>query len=198
LATKRLFVFEAVADAFISRLVAKAERLRVGPGTADRVALGPLHSARGRALIEEQVSDAITSGAHILHGAARPEGAELERGFFYQPTLLLEPSRSARVATEEVFGPVLPIWRVRDLDEAIRRANDSPFGLGSAIWTRDLARASYAAEHIQAGYTWVNSVNKVYDELPFGGWKQSGYGKEHGVEALDYYTETKSVVMKWR
>ena len=198
LATKRLFVFESVADAFISRLVAKVERLRVGPGTADRVTLGPLHSARGRELIEEQVADAVASGAQVLHGAARASGAGLDQGFFYQPTLLLEPGRTSRVATEEVFGPVLPIWRVRDLEEAIERANDSLYGLGSAIWTRDLARASYAAEYLQAGYTWVNSVNKVYDELPFGGWKQSGYGKEHGIEALDYYTETKSVVMKWR
>lgn len=197
-ATKRLFVFESVADAVIERLVGKVERLRVGPGTAERVTVGPLHSARVRGLIEEQVADAVGSGAQALAGAARPEGKDYDVGYFYKPTLLLEPARTSRVATEEVFGPVLPIWRVRDLDEAIERANDSPFGLGSTIWTRDLARASYAAQNLQAGYTWVNSINKVYDELPFGGWKQSGYGKEHGNEALDFYTETKSVVMKWR
>jgi succinate-semialdehyde dehydrogenase/glutarate-semialdehyde dehydrogenase len=100
------------------------------------------------------------------------------------------------VAREETFGPVLPVWRVADLDEAVAHANDSPYGLGSSIWTRDLHRASWAAERIEAGYTWVNSVNKVYDELPFGGLKQSGYGKEHGTEALDFYQETKSVVVK--
>jgi succinate-semialdehyde dehydrogenase/glutarate-semialdehyde dehydrogenase len=196
LATKRLFVFEAVADEVVGRLTAKATRLRLGPGTAEGVQMGPLHSARQRDLIEAQVADAVDRGAEVLCGAARPEGERFERGWFYQPTLLLEPPADARVAVEETFGPVLPIWRVAGLEEAIERANDSPFGLGSAIWTRDLRRATLAAERLEAGYTWVNSVNKVYDELPFGGLKQSGYGKEHGIEALDYYQETKSVVVR--
>jgi succinate-semialdehyde dehydrogenase/glutarate-semialdehyde dehydrogenase len=196
LATKRLFVFERIADEVIDKLVAKAARLRLGPGTAEGVHMGPLHTSAQRARIEEQVADAVDRGAKILHGAARPRGEPYDRGWFYQPTLLLEPPADARVAVEETFGPVLPIWRVAGLDDAIERANASPYGLGSAIWTRDLHRASRAAERLEAGYTWVNSVNKVYDELPFGGLKQSGYGKEHGVEALDYYQETKSVVMK--
>ena len=196
LATKRLFVFDAVADEVAERLAAKAARLRVGPGTAEGVQMGPLHSERQRALLEDQVADALDRGAKVLHGAARPQGGAFDRGFFYAPTLLLEPPADARVAVEETFGPVLPIWRVGGLEEAIERANDSPFGLGSAIWTRDLHRANLAAERLEAGYTWVNSVNKVYDELPFGGLKQSGYGKEHGIEALDYYQETKSVVVR--
>ena len=100
------------------------------------------------------------------------------------------------MATEEIFGPALPIWRVASFEEAIERANASQFGLGSSVWTRSLDRARRAAEQIQAGYTWINSPTKVYDELPFGGWKSSGYGKEHGEEAFDYYTETKSVVLR--
>jgi acyl-CoA reductase-like NAD-dependent aldehyde dehydrogenase len=196
LATKRLFVFERVADQVIDGLVAKAGRLRIGPGGAEGVHMGPLHTARQRELIEEQVADAVDRGAEVLCGATRPQGELYQRGWFYQPTLLLEPPADARVALEETFGPVLPIWRVADLDEAIARANASPYGLGSAIWTRDLHRASVAAERLEAGYTWVNATNKVYDELPFGGVKQSGFGKEHGVEALDYYQETKSLVVK--
>jgi acyl-CoA reductase-like NAD-dependent aldehyde dehydrogenase len=196
LATKRLFVFERVADEVIDKLIGKAAKLRLGPGTAERVLMGPLHTERQRARIEEQVADAVDRGAKVLHGAARPRGEPYDRGWFYEPTLLLEPPDGARVAVEETFGPVLPIWRVAGMDEAIERANASPYGLGSAIWTRDLHRASLAAERLEAGYTWVNSVNKVYDELPFGGLKQSGYGKEHGIEALDYYQETKSVVVK--
>jgi succinate-semialdehyde dehydrogenase/glutarate-semialdehyde dehydrogenase len=100
------------------------------------------------------------------------------------------------MATEEVFGPALPIWRVRDLDEAIALANASPFGLGSSVWTSDLASAERAAAELDCGYTWINSPTKVYDELPFGGVKASGYGKEHGSEALDHYTDQKAVVVK--
>jgi acyl-CoA reductase-like NAD-dependent aldehyde dehydrogenase len=196
LATKRLFVFEAVAEQVIEGLVAKAASLRVGAGSTDGVQMGPLHTARQRSVIEQQVADAVDRGATVLHGAARPPGQAFGRGWFYQPTLLLEPPADARVATEETFGPVLPIWRVADLEEAITRANASPYGLGSAVWTRDLHRASLAAERLEAGYTWVNTTNKVYDELPFGGVKHSGYGKEHGIEALDYYQETKSLVVK--
>ncbi|MDR7534634.1 MAG: aldehyde dehydrogenase family protein [Armatimonadota bacterium] len=196
LAVKRLYVFARVADEFIERLRAKVLRLRVGPGDVDGVLLGPLHTAGGRAEIEAQVADALATGAQVLAGAKRPAGEPFARGFFYEPTLLFEPSHDARVAREEVFGPVLPLWRVADLDEAIARANSSIYGLGSSIWTRDLDRAAYAAERLEAGYTWINAPQKIYDELPFGGVKQSGMGKEHGIEALDYYMETKSVVVR--
>ncbi|HEX2728128.1 MAG TPA: aldehyde dehydrogenase family protein [Rubrobacteraceae bacterium] len=197
LAIKRVFVFESVADEFIEKLAGKVKKLRVGPGTAEGVMLGPLHSPRQRDLLEEQVQSAVDSGAEVLYGAKRPEGNGIsKRGNFYEPTLLVEPSHDSRVATEEVFGPALPVWRVGNMEEALELANGTEFGLGSSIWTADLNRASDAAEKIEAGYTWINSPQIVYDELPFGGWKQSGYGKEHGIEALDYYTETKSVVVK--
>src|SRR5215210_6818104 len=196
LAIKRLYVFNRVADEFIEKLAGKVQKLRVGPGTAEGVMLGPLHSARQRDLLEEQVADAVDSGAEVLHGAKRPEGDGFEKGYYYEPTLLLEPARDSRVATEEVFGPALPVWRVSGMEEALELANGSIYGLGSSIWTADLNRASDAAERLEAGYTWINSPQLVYDELPFGGWKQSGYGKEHGIEALDFYTETKSVVVK--
>ena len=196
LAIKRVFVFESVADEFIEKLASKVGKLKLGPGTAEGVMLGPLHSARQRDLLEDQVADAVDSGAEVLHGAKRPEGDSFEKGFFYEPTLLVEPARDSRVATEEVFGPVLPVWRVSGMEEALELANGSIFGLGSSIWTADLNRASDAAQKLEAGYTWINSPQIVYDELPFGGLKQSGYGKEHGVEALDYYTETKAVVVK--
>ena len=196
LAIKRVYVFDAVADEFIDKLAGKVRRLKVGPGTAEGVMLGPLHTADGRDLVEEQVDDAVGSGAKVLHGARRPEGDGLAKGNFYEPTLLVEPARDSRVATEEVFGPALPVWRVGGMEEALELANGSIFGLGSSIWTADLNRASDAAERLEAGYTWINSPQIVYDELPFGGWKQSGYGKEHGIEALDYYTETKAVVVK--
>jgi acyl-CoA reductase-like NAD-dependent aldehyde dehydrogenase len=196
LAVKRLYVFEQVADEVVEKLLTKVRRLRIGPGTEEGVALGPLHSAEQRAAIEEQVADALDRGAELLHGGRRPSGDPYDAGFFYEPTLLLEPERDAKVATEEVFGPALPIWRVGGLDEAIALANGSIYALGSSIFTRDLDTATIAAERLEAGYTWINSPQKIYDELPFGGVGESGFGKEHGVEALDYYTELKSVVVK--
>jgi succinate-semialdehyde dehydrogenase/glutarate-semialdehyde dehydrogenase len=116
--------------------------------------------------------------------------------FFYSPTVIVDPPHDSPMATEEVFGPALPIWRVRNLDEAIERSNASQYGLGSSVWTADLERARKAAERLECGYTWINSPTKVYDELPFGGIKSSGFGKEHGEEAFDYYTDSKSVVVR--
>jgi succinate-semialdehyde dehydrogenase/glutarate-semialdehyde dehydrogenase len=108
---------------------------------------------------------------------------------------VLDVPEDARVWHEETFGPLLPIARVKDLDEALQRANASEYGLGSSIFTRDLAKAQRAIDELEAGYTWVNAIQIAHDELPFGGTKHSGYGKEHGTEVLDYYTEQKSVVM---
>ncbi|MFN0073587.1 MAG: aldehyde dehydrogenase family protein [Chloroflexota bacterium] len=148
-----------------------------------------------RAEIEAFVADALGRGARVLTGGARPEGPEFRTGYYYLPTLLADVPAGARVWSEETFGPVLPIARVKNLDEAIARANDSIFGLGSSVWTRDIARARQAMERLEAGYTWVNAMQIAHDELPFGGTKQSGYGKEHGTEVLGYYTEEKSVVI---
>jgi acyl-CoA reductase-like NAD-dependent aldehyde dehydrogenase len=195
LAIKRLYVFESVADEVIAAITQKAKRLKVGPGDARGSQMGPLHTAAQRDEVAGQVERTLALGGELAAGGGPPHDPELADGFFYQPTVVVDPPHDAPMATEEVFGPALPIWRVADLDEAIERANASQFGLGSSVWTRDLHRARQAAERIEAGYTWINSRTKVYDELPFGGWKSSGYGKEHGEEAFDFYTEAKSVVM---
>jgi succinate-semialdehyde dehydrogenase/glutarate-semialdehyde dehydrogenase len=194
LAIKRVYVFESVADEVIASIVAKAKRLKVGRGDAEGSQMGPLHTAHQRDEVAGQVARTLSVGGTLAAGGAPPDDPELADGFFYMPTVVVDPPHDAPMATEEVFGPALPIWRVADMDEAIERANASQFGLGSSVWTRDLGRARQAAERIEAGYTWINSRTKVYDELPFGGWKSSGYGKEHGIEAFDFYTETKSVV----
>ena len=196
LAIKRLYLFDKIYDQFVSKLVVKAEKLRVGNGIEQGIIVGPLHTAAQRDEVEEQVRDAVKRGARILVGGKRPVGEAFAKGNFYLPTLLVDiDESSSRVVQEEVFGPVLPILRVKDLDEAIQKANNSIYGLGSSIWTRDLDQATKAAECLEAGYTWINSPQIIFDELPFGGVKQSGLGKEHGEEALDYYMETKSVVV---
>ncbi|HKV42021.1 MAG TPA: aldehyde dehydrogenase family protein [Blastocatellia bacterium] len=195
LAIKRLYLFDSIADAFIDKLAARVRKLKVANGLTEGAVVGPLHTQTQRAEIESQVQDAISRGAKLILGGERLSGPEYDRGNFYAPTLLSNVPEDSRVATEEVFGPALPIFRVKTLDEAIEKANNSIFGLGSSIWTNDLKRAMKAAERINAGYTWINSPQTIYDELPFGGLKQSGIGKEHGTEALEYYTETKSVVV---
>jgi succinate-semialdehyde dehydrogenase/glutarate-semialdehyde dehydrogenase len=193
ISVKRLYVFEAIYDQFVEKIIGKVKKLKVGVGTDKDTRMGPLHNDSQRREIQEQVEDAIARGAKVLAGAKH-----LTNGFkttnFYEPTLLENVPHDARVVQEEVFGPALPIFRVKDLDEAIKLANSSPYGLGSSIWTKDLAKANKYAKKIQAGMCWINSLHYGYDELPFGGVKGSGIGREHGPEALDYYFEPKSVI----
>ena len=195
LAAKRLYLFEGIYEPFVANLLERTKRLKLGSGLDSDTRMGPMHMAERRQEMEEQIQDALERGATILTGGKRPDGSEYEQGFFYEPTLMENVDDGSRMAQEEVFGPALPIWKVKDLDEAIQRANNSIYGLGSIIFTQDLNRANKAAEALDAGYTWINSPNIIYDELPFGGLKQSGFGKEHGAEALEYYQETKSVVV---
>lgn len=195
LGVKRLFVQDGVYDEFVGRLRAILERKTVGPGTERSSRMGPLHLEDQRTEVEQQVEDARGRGARVLVGGARPEGDGLGRGFFYQPTLIENAPRDARVVREEVFGPVLPVFRFNDLDEAIAQANDTIYGLGASIWTHDLLKANRAVQRLEVGNVWVNSLHYGYDELPFGGVKASGLGREHGPEALDYYLEPKGVVI---
>jgi succinate-semialdehyde dehydrogenase/glutarate-semialdehyde dehydrogenase len=184
-----------VADDFIERIAARAKRLKIGRGTDPAAQMGPLHSEKQRAEIEDQLADAVKKGGKVVAGGKRPEGDAFSQGFFFEPTVVVDVPEGARVWTEETFGPLLPIMRVKDLDEALEKANSSEFGLGSSIFTRNMTSAQRAIDELEAGYTWVNAVQIAHDELPFGGTKHSGYGKEHGTEVLDYYTEQKSVVV---
>jgi succinate-semialdehyde dehydrogenase/glutarate-semialdehyde dehydrogenase len=195
LGVKRLFVHESIYESFVAQLRGILEKKVVGPGTDRASRMGPLHLAYQRQEIEDQVEDARSRGARVSFGGARPSGEAFARGNFYLPTLIEDAPWESRVVREEVFGPVLPVFGFTDLDEAIAMANDTVYGLGASIWTRDLVKANRAIERLQVGNVWVNSLHYGYDELPFGGVKASGLGREHGPEALDYYVETKGVVI---
>jgi acyl-CoA reductase-like NAD-dependent aldehyde dehydrogenase len=190
---KRLFLFESIADAFIKAFVEKVRTIRVGNGLEKSTHMGPVHTGEQRAKVESMVEDAEGRGAKELVKGGRPSDSRLGKGYFLMPSVLTEVSYDAQIAREECFGPALPIFVVKDLEEAIERANDTPYGLGSSVWTRDVERAYRAAERIQAGTTWVNSPPISRAEVPFGGFKQSGFGRELGIEGLDHYYETKSI-----
>ncbi len=178
----------------MEKLIARASKLKPGNGLDKDSRMGPMHTETQRAEVEAQVKDAVDRGAKVLFGGGRPKGADYEKGWFIEPTILENVPDGARMWTEEVFGPALPVRKIKDLDEGLRLANDSPFGLGSSIWTASMPAARRAVDELEAGYTWVNALQIAHDELPFGGTKQSGFGKEHGVEAFYQYTEQKSIV----
>ncbi len=196
LGCKRVFVHDSVYDAFVSQLVDRVGRYEPGDGTVKaekpRLRMGPIHTRSGRDELLEQIESGVSSGGELLIGG---QTGSAGKGFFLEPAVVAEPSADSRLMTEEVFGPVLPVLRFTDFDDAIARANDTPYGLGSSLWTHDARLIHRAALRIDAGMTWVNQIHYGYDELPFGGMKASGVGKEHGIEALDSYVELKSVVV---
>jgi acyl-CoA reductase-like NAD-dependent aldehyde dehydrogenase len=195
LAPKRAFVQAGVYDAFVEQLAGRVGRYEPGPGATraekPRLRIGPLHTAGQRELLVAQLREAVDRGAKVVVGGEAVDGP----GHFFQPAVVVDVPADSRLATEEVFGPVLPVWPVDDLDEAIERANATAYGLGSSIWTRDAVAIDRATRELEAGVTWVNQLHYGYDELPFGGTKQSGFGREHGLQALEEYTELKSVVV---
>src|SRR5579875_396007 len=196
LGCKRVFVHDSVYDEFVSQLVERVRRYEPGDGTVraekPRLRMGPIHTRAGRDELADQLQDGVDSGGELLCGGGN--GGH-DTGWFLEPAVVAEPGADSRLMKEEVFGPVLPVLRSPEFDDAIMRANDTPYGLGSSIWTHDVRKIHRAAQAIDAGMTWVNQIHYGYDELPFGGIKDSGLGKEHGIEALDSYVELKSVVV---
>ncbi len=187
--TERVYVHESIAPRFIERIVEYARGLRLGSGMNPETDVGPMIGAPYRAKVEAHVEDARAHGARILTGGQRP--ASQPRGFFYEPTVLAGVDHSMRIMREETFGPTIPIMTYRDFDEAIKLANDSPFGLGANLYTHDARKVKQFYEDVQAGTLWVNDPLTDNDAGPFGGMKMSGNGRELGEEGLDEFRETK-------
>jgi succinate-semialdehyde dehydrogenase/glutarate-semialdehyde dehydrogenase len=194
IAAKRFIIHAAVYDNFVDALVRAFRELRVGDPLAPETQLGPLAQARGRETLERQVRAAVQAGAKILTG-----GHRLDRpGFYFEPTVLAGLSPDAAVTREEFFGPVALLFRVRNLDEALALANDTAFGLASSIWTQDPAERDRAIAELEAGQVFVNAVVASSPELPFGGVKQSGYGRELGAAGLREFVNAKSVRLPFK
>jgi len=189
----RFYTQQSIFEDFMEATQAAVEKLVVGDGMQDGVTTGPLVTAAGRDKVELFVQDAVSQGAKVVTGGARP--ANLTRGYFYQPTLLTDVSPTMRVSCEEIFGPVMPISTFETLEEALKLANDTPFGLAGYLMTRDLSTAIKAYEGLKFGIVGVNDLVPATAEGPFGGMKQSGWGREGSEEGLHEYLETKFVSM---
>ncbi len=189
IAAKRFIVHDAVYDRFARLFVERMQALRVGDPAEEATDVGPLATEQGRADVEALVEDAVVHGATLLCGGARVDGP----GWYYQPTVLADVTQDMAVYREEVFGPVAALYRVDGIDEAIEVANATSFGLGSNAWTEDAAEQERFATELEAGAVFINGMTTSYPELPFGGIKRSGYGRELSAHGIREFCNLKTV-----
>ncbi|MDD1502449.1 aldehyde dehydrogenase family protein [Lysinibacillus sp. CNPSo 3705] len=193
-ARSRLYVHKDIYDEFLEKFVAKTTAIKLGDPFDKATHMGAIIDQDQLNTIDGYVKSAIAEGATILTGGKVATVEGFEKGFWYEPTIITDVTQSMKVVREEIFGPVVVVMPFSDEKEAIRLANDSEFGLGSAVWSKDGARATRVANQIQAGIVMVNCPFSAMPGTPFGGYKQSGFGRELCIETLDLYTETKSII----
>jgi len=189
-AGSRLYAHASIYDKLLSAVSDHAARLTIGDGLDPDVNFGPLVSQEQWDRVSDYVRIGQEEGGRLFRGGKRPEG--LDRGFFFEPTIF-DARPGMRIVREEIFGPVLSALPWSEADDLVAQANDSPFGLGAGVWTNDLKSAHRIAAAVKAGSVWVNCFNLVDPSTPFGGFKQSGWGREHGRQAMELYSEIKSV-----
>lgn len=190
--TERMYVVDSVHDDFVKAFAAETARLRIGNGL-DKSEIGPLVSKAARDKVERLVADAVAKGATVVCGGRIPPAQT--KGWYYEPTILTECTEDMDILHEECFGPVAAIVRVPDFDAAIDGANNSEFGLGASVFTTSLEEAHEAHERLDSGMVWINNPMIDNDALPFGGWKNSGMGRELGRQGLDAFRRSKMVIM---
>jgi betaine-aldehyde dehydrogenase len=193
IAGSRLFVHRAVHKTIVDRVVSIAESLRLGLPEDEKTQFGPLASFAHRDRVSQLVDAARREGARLLTGGARPAGELYSRGAYYLPTVIDGVHNDSAICQTEIFGPVLCVLPFEDEETLVREANDTVFGLACGIWTKDFARAWRVARRVQAGTVWVNTYRQNSATTPFGGYKQSGLGRERGCQALRQYQQVKSV-----
>jgi phenylacetaldehyde dehydrogenase len=188
----RIYVERPAYDGLLEGLRQAVAGMTIGPGLDPAMQINPLVSAQHRDKVRGRIADAQSSGAALFGGAAVPDS-----GFYVSPTLVTGAASEAAIQREEVFGPVLSLTPVDSIEDAVRLANDSPYGLVASIWTNNLGRTMDLIPRIEAGTVYVNTHVPVDPNLPFGGYKQSGFGRDFGPQALAPYTETKSVCVAY-
>jgi len=191
-AGSRLLVERSIYDRMLAALVEKASRIRVGDPMDRETKMGPLVTREHQDKVLGYIGIGRGEG-RLITGGGRPRGRDLERGFFVEPTIFADVDNRARIAQEEIFGPVLVVIPFADEAEAIRIANDTPYGLAGAVWTRDVFRGIRVLKQIRAGILWLNTYHPTYNEAPWGGYKQSGFGRELGRYGIEHYLETKQI-----
>ncbi len=192
-AGSRLFVQRAVYDGVVDRLLDIARSLRVDVPDAHGAQMGPIASFAHRARIEEMVEAARAGGADVLFGGARPQDDRLSKGAFYLPTLVAGIDNRTAIAQQEIFGPVLCVLPFDDEEDLIAQANDSVYGLAAGLWTRDFPRAWRVARRLDAGTVWINTYKQLSISTPFGGFKDSGIGREKGASGMRLYQQAKGI-----
>ncbi|MFC5695437.1 aldehyde dehydrogenase [Pseudomonas sp. GCM10022186] len=193
IAGSRLFVAHEHYEEFLDRLAAGASALRIGDPADERTQMGPLISAAHRESVERYVAMGVAEGGRLRTGGVRPHGEAFDRGYFYTPTIIEGLSNDARLCQEEVFGPVLVAMPFTDEAELVEQANDSCYALAAGIWTRDFQRAWQLGRAVQAGTVWINTYKQFSISTPFGGWRDSGLGREKGRLGILQYMEQKSL-----
>jgi len=191
----RMYVQRGIYEAFGERFADAARKLVVGNGLMPGCQMGPLVDESTFRKSEEHVRDALAKGARLLTGGQRLVGPEYDRGYFWPPTVLAHTNHSMLIMTEETFGPVVGLMPVETLDGAIACANDTPYGLAAYVFSQHLANALRAAERCEAGSVWVNNIHRSYNQVPFGGYKESGLGREKSHYGLEEYLELKTIYL---
>ncbi|QXE01567.1 betaine-aldehyde dehydrogenase [Terribacillus sp. DMT04] len=189
----RLIVEESIHDKFVNALVERVKKFKLGNGFDEDTQMGPLISAEHLAKVEKYVETGMEEGATLAVGGKRPEDPELQKGFFYLPTIFTDCTTDMRIVQDEAFGPIITVEKFTTEEEAIKLSNDSIYGLAGGVWTNDIAKAERCVAKMRMGTVWINDFNLYFPHAPWGGFKQSGIGRELGRLGMEEYTETKHI-----